>query len=935
MLPRYPLLILPILITGLFAHADGSLNGQSGLIQMPDARAGDEGTWRLGLTTQSPYRSIWSSVSLAPWLEVTGKFTRTSGVQAFNGTTSYGDNGDKAFAAKLRVLDEEDWLPALALGVDDFEGTGLFSSHYAVLSKRFGNLDLSMGYGKKRIAGGFGGLRYTLPQARNWKLVAEYDANDYANDQYASLSGVAKRKQGLNAAVEYQYGWLNGQFGRLSDGTISANAYLSIPLDRKEFIPKLNEPAALEALPIKPTEQQWQDDRQYQRKLLQDLQKQQYRDIRIAYRAGVLSLNLNNTRIALPSRAAGRVARIALAHAPFGTRELNITLEQSGLPINHYQFNDADALARYFNGQLSREALARTIAIRQAAADNGLPENSKALLAGLDEPGFSSEIEAGQGTGELAVLSVRDAGLSQLRLAPKLGFFFNDPSGVLKYDLYLQASTSARLARRTFAELSATASLVENVSSVTQASNSRLPHVRSDVSEYKRDGKVALERAAISQYFHLGPGWYGRASAGLYEEMFGGVGGQILYQPRSAPYTLDLTFDRVRQRETGGDLKFRDYQTNTAIASLHYRIPSQGITTTLRAGRFLARDEGVRTEFAKRFRSGVEMGAWYTITNGNDITSPGTPSKPYHDKGIFLSIPLNIMLTKDTAATGRYSLAPWTRDVGQIVGYPGDLYGIVSRYLSNREDGDGLISLDDLDDDYRRPAPRSIFFRQPVHDQFRQLKDGLLDTASSSGATKLAYASGLIWLASRFDNQIDRKASRAEPSHNAQKLIDAGNALPWAGLALSGALATYEGNNRLSQTAYAAMQAGISAGVIAETGKWAFGRSRPNTNEGKGLHGFESSNRRHSLPSSHVAVATAVVTPFAQEYDMPVLYALPALTQYARMRSREHWFSDVVAGSLLGVAAGQYSWDWNRKKSKYAPAVQLGAQSINLRWDLP
>ena len=33
-------------------------------------------------------------------------------------------------------------------------------------------------------------------------------------------------------------------------------------------------------------------------------------------------------------------------------------------------------------------------------------------------------------------------------------------------------------------------------------------------------------------------------------------------------------------------------------------------------------------EFKRRLRSGVEIGAWYTKTNGNDITSPGTPSDP-------------------------------------------------------------------------------------------------------------------------------------------------------------------------------------------------------------------------------------------------------------------------------------------------------------------
>jgi membrane-associated phospholipid phosphatase len=53
-----------------------------------------------------------------------------------------------------------------------------------------------------------------------------------------------------------------------------------------------------------------------------------------------------------------------------------------------------------------------------------------------------------------------------------------------------------------------------------------------------------------------------------------------------------------------------------------------------------------------------------------------------------------------------------------------------------------------------------------------------------------------------------------------------------------------------------------------------------------------------------VSTAFALVTPFAQQYDMPYLYALAATTAIARVEQREHWFSDTVAGGLLGYAVG-------------------------------
>jgi hypothetical protein len=78
------------------------------------------------------------------------------------------------------------------------------------------------------------------------------------------------------------------------------------------------------------------------------------------------------------------------------------------------------------------------------------------------------------------------------------------------------------------------------------------------------------------------------------------------------------------------------------------------------------------------------VGAWYTWTNGNDITSPGSPSSPYHDKGIFLSIPLAAFLTSDIQSRGYYAISPWTRDVGQQVSAP-DLYRIMEYAFPKRQ----------------------------------------------------------------------------------------------------------------------------------------------------------------------------------------------------------------------------------------------------------
>jgi len=170
--------------SGVFAQA--ALNGQSGLITMPDGRIGPEGTWRLGLSYADPYVSAWSSLSVFNFLELSGRFTQITGVDAPQFQDTYGDYKDKEADIKLRLIEEHGYWPSLAIGAQDFIGTGLFPAQYVAASKKFGGLDLTLGYGTDRIDGLFGGVRYTPKRFPSISLLAEYDANDYSQDQGAN-----------------------------------------------------------------------------------------------------------------------------------------------------------------------------------------------------------------------------------------------------------------------------------------------------------------------------------------------------------------------------------------------------------------------------------------------------------------------------------------------------------------------------------------------------------------------------------------------------------------------------------------------------------------------------------------------------------------------------------------------------------------------------
>src|SRR5258708_3795892 len=394
----------------------------------------------------------------------------------------------------------------------------------------------------------------------------------------------------------------------------------------------------------------------------------------------------------------------------------------------------------------------------------------------------------------------------RLLVRPGLSTYLNDPSGAFKFEAAAIASYDRPLGEQLFLLSETKLTLYENVSDVTQPSNSTLPHVRSDVAEYKRASRFKMTRLLVNKYYQPAERVYGRLSGGIYEEMFSGTGGQLLYMPSEGRWAVDIDANWLRQRDFEGWFGLRDYQTVTAIASLNYRM-AQGVTGTLRVGRFLARDEGVRAELKRRFASGVEVGAWYTLTNGNDITSPGSPSSPYHDKGIFMSIPLEILLTRDTLAAGSFAISPWTRDVGQMVASPGDLYRILERPVLQMRERDGLVRFGDRDDDYNLPSLGTgrdrIWPDFAGEDLFgaRRAADGVdwLQSAALGGAMLLGAAA--------FDNRAERFAERHKDSRWSQRFVRFGDALPIGALGVSALAAFDESRPRLSDTGAAALEA--------------------------------------------------------------------------------------------------------------------------------
>jgi len=349
---------------------------------------------------------------------------------------------------------------------------------------------------------------------------------------------------------------------------------------------------------------------------------------------------VENARYRRDSEAIARTARILSIAAPPQIEYFEITLMRAGQP-------------------LTTITLPRT-EIDKLARRDGSP--AELFLASDLSPG------------ELAPLDHLQPGL-----LPQLGAFVYpvfrqslfDPDNPVYVRFGVGATGGLRLTRNWFVEATVIASLYDNFDEIKRASNSMLPHVRSDIANYLKQGAIGLENLSTSYFFKLTPEVFGRVTGGYLEQMFAGIGGELLYRPFGQRWAVGVDLWTVRQR--GFDVRFdlRNYQALTGHLSLYYQIPWHELQLAVSAGQYLAGDKGVTFQLSRRFSTGVQIGAWFTLTN----VSAEQFGEGSFDKGIRIVIPFEWVAPFATQAGYDLGLRPIQRDGGQRLVGDTVLYG--------------------------------------------------------------------------------------------------------------------------------------------------------------------------------------------------------------------------------------------------------------------
>lgn len=256
-------------------------------------------------------------------------------------------------------------------------------------------------------------------------------------------------------------------------------------------------------------------------------------------------------------------------------------------------------------------------------------------------------------------------------LEPLLRMQVMDPQEPFRYTVL--ATASARLAFPGGYSIGGTVGkqVLGNMASLPP-SDSELPHVRSDIARYLKDGDVPILSLTAERIWTPAEDLFARVTAGYLELMFAGLSTEVLWRPAERSYAFGLDLNAVTQREYNGGFGTLGYSVITGHASWYQDLGVLGLSTTVRVGRYLAGDWGATFEVVRRFQSGIEIGAFVTLT---DV--------PFHtygegsfDKGFFVRVPFDLFPGQSTRSRGTALLRPLTRDGGARLAVENPLYDL-------------------------------------------------------------------------------------------------------------------------------------------------------------------------------------------------------------------------------------------------------------------
>jgi len=669
--------------------------GTIGLLQMPSARFYEEGTLALGWNRNDPYMRGSFIAYPFNWFEASYQYTDIdnalySVVEAFSGDQSY---KDKSFDAKFRILKEGAKNPAIAVGFRDLAGTGVFSSEYIVLSKRINYLvDLSIGVGWGTLSGGeltnpltkisdkfltrtklqesmggefsidsyfsgpmgvFSGIELYLPNKNGARFLIEYDSTNYNKEGLRNLSDPMVKRlpkeqdSRLNFGFVYPFSEnIHFKLGFLRGNTLNFGFTIKRSLGKKKYSVKKREPLVKNYDPKIAKRVNAKDDRYIYLSALKFLKENEIflQDADIS--EDTVSISYAQSKYFSGIKSHGRTARILDDLSPEKIRTFRLTYVNGGIGLNTIII-DRDSFRRNKKENLFNVAK-QNIELVEVLHDREDYQYSPPMIF----PRYFWD------------------------LSPTIRQQLGGPDGFYFGELRLQLNSEILISDNINFTTQASIGIIDNFDALKLDSNSLLPHVRTDIVSYLRESReFNINTMQLNYFSSIAPNLYTKLSAGIFEMMFGGYGGEILYRPFNKNYGFGFDVWDVKQREYKMGLKFRDYRIVTGHLNFFYKEPRTKVILSLKGGRFLAGDSGVNIDFHRRFESGLRIGAFFSKTDISKIEF----GEGSFDKGFYFQMPLDIFLSNHSKEIIGNGLRPLTRDGAGYLMLSHTLFGVTEQ----------------------------------------------------------------------------------------------------------------------------------------------------------------------------------------------------------------------------------------------------------------
>jgi hypothetical protein len=640
--------------------------GTTGLIDLPSARMEDDATIKIGAAFDERHRSYMLTYQATPWLEATFRYT---GFEQFF-------FWDRNYEVKFRLLEETADLPQLALGIRDIVGTGVFGSEYLVASKRFGALDTTLGVGWGRLAdegvfsnpltnlsdrfaqreidaefggelatgsffsgpnmGIFGGLEYDFER---WPvtLVAEYNPDQYLINQ---VNGELPPASPWSFGAKWE--WVPGvvislshQHGEELGLSISAatNTSSTPPRYRQQGFVSATDMQSSD-LPPQIRQSNWYD------KLLFDMERSGLFLVsaRLHPESSSAELIIGNNSYALWADALAHATALADLHLPATVRSIYFVIEDGG------------------HRPLTVRVARPSTSYSQDPSDLA---NRQLILPGrnIDTPMGATDFV----TGKINFT---------LELANRVQLF--DPDDPLRYQFYIDVGANYALNNYTSIEAHYSLDIDNNFDESRRIeSDSLIEPVRTNIVKYLVEGASGLDSLFVQTRNSLSSDIHYRLFGGVLEEMYSGVGGEVLYQPFESRLAFGLSVNHVKQRDFDKSFKHLDYETTTGFVSAYWATPFYNFDLALHTGRYLAKDFGSTFEVRRTFPNGWQIGVWATFT---DVSAEQFGEGSF-DKGFFFRVPINGFAGRNSRASYATRVRPIQRDGGQrLENHSGNLW---------------------------------------------------------------------------------------------------------------------------------------------------------------------------------------------------------------------------------------------------------------------